>query len=463
VGLAGRCPTVSGGQAVNGSAIQLSTCNGGAAQRWTFDGAHLKGVGGYCLDVKNNVQANGTPVQLWQCNGGASQKWSHVGDTFRSAGGLCLRVKAGDFANGTPLVIRGCSGDESEKWSSYTVRAATDFGVACDGTTDDTAELQSALNALQPYQMLKIPGKTCVTSKHLSLSTKSHVGVVGAGMDATILKATDPADSAFVVQGGDTILVSNFQVHSPNTTVRGTTPITDCFAAIQAAKNLTFDSLKAVNCSGAGFLLVHANNVVIQNSVDDHSRADAFHVGYGSSNVIVRNNNAIHPGDDMFASIGYSAINKNVTFVDNEGTGGAWGGGVAFEATDGGYAARNHISTTGVSCFRAAAWGAWVSQPTTNIVIEDNYGENCVTLTNTGHASIMVFTNIADVTNITVRNNTIVDPASGAGLRAFASNGAVVQAAADGNAFFGLNKCFAIGSGATVSRSGNTLDGQPCQ
>jgi hypothetical protein len=277
-----------------------------------------------------------------------------------------------------------------------------------------------------------------------------------------IIKATNPLDGAFLTIGGDGILLGGFQVYSPNSAKRQSTPPTACFAFIQAPQHITLDGLKARKCGSAGFLFVHGIDFVVQNSVVDHSLADAYHVGYGSKDFTVHNNKAISPGDDMFASFGYQSTTRNITFTDNEGWGGPWGGGVAFEATDGGYAARNKIHTTGVSCFRAAAWGAWVSQPTSNIVFEDNFGEDCVTRSETGHASIMLFTNVADVTGITVRRNTIDNPASGPAVRAFGSGGHVVKATVTSNTFTNLNKCWNIGTNATLTRSGNTLDGTGC-
>ena len=369
-----------------------------------------------------------------------------------------------EVAASTPTIIA------AEIPSGYTKVFAVNKGVKCNGTADDTAALQSALNGLQSNQALVLPVGTCVTSKRLLMMGKTKVAVVGQGMNRTIIRATNPASSAFMInrsstQGMDTVLIADFQVYSPNSTKRGTLPEHDCFAFLGAPRNLTVDRVKARGCMAAGMLLARGNNVLIQNSVVERSRADAYHIAYGSQNVTVQFNQAIAPGDDMYASIGYSSINRNINFLDNVGSGGGHAGGVHFDGTVGAKAYRNRISNTGASCFAVSADAVWGSSNNSDYIdFQNNYGSNCVTRSELDHGGIMVYTWQSDWNigpHITFTNNTIDSVGSRIGFKAQAFNGSVNVTATD-NKFSNVNKCFALIGNSTVVRSGNTLNGSAC-
>src|SRR5258708_22593065 len=64
-GIAGKCVDVVAVGTAKGTKIQLYTCNGTNAQRWTSgDDGTLRALG-KCLDVAGAGTANGTQVQLW--------------------------------------------------------------------------------------------------------------------------------------------------------------------------------------------------------------------------------------------------------------------------------------------------------------------------------------------------------------------------------------------------------------
>ncbi|TDC45169.1 glycosyl hydrolase, partial [Micromonospora sp. KC207] len=69
---------VNGGSSADGAKVQLWTCNGGGAQRWSAqsDGSLRNTQSGKCLDVSGNSSADGTAVNQWSCHGGANQKWT---------------------------------------------------------------------------------------------------------------------------------------------------------------------------------------------------------------------------------------------------------------------------------------------------------------------------------------------------------------------------------------------------
>lgn len=77
VGLAGKCLEVAGAQTAAGTQVQLYTCNGTPAQRWTLPGdGTVRGLG-KCLDVNGASTEPGTKVQLWKCNGTGAQRFAY--------------------------------------------------------------------------------------------------------------------------------------------------------------------------------------------------------------------------------------------------------------------------------------------------------------------------------------------------------------------------------------------------
>jgi glucosylceramidase len=118
-GLAGKCVDVAGGSSANGTTVQLWTCNGSTAQRWTraADGS-LQALG-KCLDVTGPSTADGARVQLWDCTGGANQKWTYTAgrDLVNPAANKCLDVTGNTSADGTRLQIWTCTGAANQKWT----------------------------------------------------------------------------------------------------------------------------------------------------------------------------------------------------------------------------------------------------------------------------------------------------------------------------------------------------------
>jgi hypothetical protein len=45
------------------------------AQQWALQGA-IHGVGGDCLDIPSSNTSNGNQLQVWSCNGTGAQKWT---------------------------------------------------------------------------------------------------------------------------------------------------------------------------------------------------------------------------------------------------------------------------------------------------------------------------------------------------------------------------------------------------
>ena len=118
-GLASKCLDVRGAQTLDGTQIQLYTCNGSAAQTWTKTGQTLRAYG-KCLDVAGAGTTDGTKIQLYTCNATGAQNWAAQSDgTLRNpASGKCLAVAGTGSADSTVVQLATCSATSAnQKWT----------------------------------------------------------------------------------------------------------------------------------------------------------------------------------------------------------------------------------------------------------------------------------------------------------------------------------------------------------
>ncbi|GAA3309699.1 PQQ-dependent sugar dehydrogenase [Streptomyces cinereospinus] len=116
-GVNGKCLDVDGAQTADGTRIQLWSCNGSEAQRWTVTAGTLRALG-KCLDVDGGANADGTRIQLWSCNGTAAQTWAPQADgTVRNPqSGKCLDASGGTWGDGTPVHLWTCHTGANQTW-----------------------------------------------------------------------------------------------------------------------------------------------------------------------------------------------------------------------------------------------------------------------------------------------------------------------------------------------------------
>ncbi len=119
VGLANKCLDVAGSGTWDGTKVQLYTCNGTNAQKWTVTPDSTVKALGKCLDVAAGGTANGSRVQLWTCNGTGAQNWSARADqTLRNPqSGRCLDVSQNKPADGQQVHLWDCTGAANQKWA----------------------------------------------------------------------------------------------------------------------------------------------------------------------------------------------------------------------------------------------------------------------------------------------------------------------------------------------------------
>jgi Glycosyl hydrolase family 76/Ricin-type beta-trefoil lectin domain/Ricin-type beta-trefoil lectin domain-like len=117
-GVAGKCLDLNAGNATNGTAVQLWTCNGSGAQSWTATSTGTLQTAGKCLDAVGQGTANGTKTEIWDCNGGTNQVWQAYNGGYRNpASGRCLDDPAASSTDGTQLQLYDCNGSAAQIWS----------------------------------------------------------------------------------------------------------------------------------------------------------------------------------------------------------------------------------------------------------------------------------------------------------------------------------------------------------
>jgi mannan endo-1,4-beta-mannosidase len=118
----GKCADVAGASPVNGTAVQLYTCDSnGTAQAWTMSSDGTVRALAKCLDVTGGVAADGTKVQIWDCTtGNPNQQWRYNAATqtlTNPATGRCLDATGQGTADGTRLQIWSCNGHSNQRWT----------------------------------------------------------------------------------------------------------------------------------------------------------------------------------------------------------------------------------------------------------------------------------------------------------------------------------------------------------
>jgi beta-glucosidase len=122
----GKCLDDTGSSTINGTQVQIYTCSGAANQSWvspagsgggtTAATGAVTGYGGLCLDVRSANSADGTPVQVYTCNGTGAQKWTVAANGTIQALGKCLDLTGGGTANGTLVDLYTCNGTGAQVW-----------------------------------------------------------------------------------------------------------------------------------------------------------------------------------------------------------------------------------------------------------------------------------------------------------------------------------------------------------
>jgi prepilin-type N-terminal cleavage/methylation domain-containing protein len=114
-----RCIGPAGNGSDDGTAIQLTTCNGATGQQWTLPATYPGPIRslGKCLTVPGT--ADRTYLTLATCDDGAAQLW-----TLESSGqvlvnprsGKCMDAEGAAVTDGTRIIIWPCHRQSNQLW-----------------------------------------------------------------------------------------------------------------------------------------------------------------------------------------------------------------------------------------------------------------------------------------------------------------------------------------------------------
>jgi hypothetical protein len=139
-GIAGKCLDDYAQSAINGTKVDIYTCNNTAAQQWSMqkNGSTimLVNTNGACLDNYGNKNANHNPVIVYTCNkNDAAQQWLQVGTALKNpATGKCLDDPYSTTVDGTQLGIYTCNGTGAQQWTAVAVSSSNTGGGAGTGS-----------------------------------------------------------------------------------------------------------------------------------------------------------------------------------------------------------------------------------------------------------------------------------------------------------------------------------------
>ncbi|WP_320064516.1 beta-1,3-glucanase family protein [Micromonospora sp. RTGN7] len=113
-----KCIDVPSANFVDRAPLQMWTCNGTSAQKWTFTGNALQSQNNKCMDVDGGATGNGAVVQLYTCNGSGAQQFTlnAAGELVNLQANKCLDIKEWNSGDGARLHLWDCAGTANQKW-----------------------------------------------------------------------------------------------------------------------------------------------------------------------------------------------------------------------------------------------------------------------------------------------------------------------------------------------------------
>ena len=161
----GLCLTVPGGSTASGVQLKLQSCTDASDQMWgeppgsAVTGRVTVGSTSQCLDDYHSAVTAGNAVDLSACNGSAAQNWTLATDGELQILGVCAEPAKDASTSGTHVVVETCSSSDAyQQWivqpSGIIVNLKTQeyleipSGSTANGTDAETAAWSGASNQL---------------------------------------------------------------------------------------------------------------------------------------------------------------------------------------------------------------------------------------------------------------------------------------------------------------------------
>ena len=186
-GIPGQCLDNYGDTAALNDIVDIYTCNGTKAQRWSIVGGNTVQVHGLCMQPYNYGTSAGTPIVTTTCSTDRSNFWTIAGNTMvNQASSLCLDDPSAAGTNGTQLVLATCNQSVAQFWTSATWYSATPTPPPPVGAPASSAPTPTPAQATpQSHQATPVPARpttsTPATHNSTNANTPSPVPSAPAG------------------------------------------------------------------------------------------------------------------------------------------------------------------------------------------------------------------------------------------------------------------------------------------
>lgn len=121
----GLCLTVAEANNVHGAEVDMETCTGSPAQRWSHqpnglivsDLAPVAGHPQLCLDDRWNNPRYGAAIDVYDCHADwPAEQWRFDGSHQHNANGLCLDITDANPLPGAGVKLFGCTDTNNQNW-----------------------------------------------------------------------------------------------------------------------------------------------------------------------------------------------------------------------------------------------------------------------------------------------------------------------------------------------------------
>ena len=233
------------------------------------------------------------------------------------------------------------------------------WGIKCDGVTDDSTALQALVTALPSSgaTVLIPPGSNCLFSSEIAITGKSNLTIIGYGATMTWTKAATSGSYAFQIKGTSGTHISNIKLLGLTFTmnrVRTTTTNTGMILILYADDVLVED-VRVLRHDTYPLVIRYGNNIKVLNNtfgsyVDNYGDSDDK-LGHGpviDGNVVRFMGNFVGNIYDNGLHLTHTTTrNKDNRVIDNTFRNMNIGAGIFAEAIDGLILAKNNIYDTG--------------------------------------------------------------------------------------------------------------------
>ncbi len=317
-------------------------------------------------------------------------------------------------------------GTAAGAWSALqamTVVDPRDFGAVGDGRADDTAALQRAVNSLSPGGgIVYIADGAVYKTSNLVKIEDDHVKIWARSGRGQIYARTgsDRNRQAIICQDNDGCGLFGLRLGSDSS--RRLAAREDSRVVLDGATNAEVVGLDVNNSASAAiFIYGRSRTSYIEGNHVHDSWSDSVHFTDGSRKAWVWDNtfhsSAATKGDDGLACVTYGNASPcgDMEWWGNTHLGSGWGRGFSVIGGDGITIHHNLARQTAGAGIIVASEPSYDTPSSSNISIYDNI------LFQTGrvipHPGILISGQSAPISNVTVRNNVVVESANGEAFR----------------------------------------------